>query len=804
MQIRHFFSRIIPMIKNYFKTAWRSLVNNKVYSLLNILGLATGMAVALLIGLWVYYQFSYDRFLPGYRQAYQVRYRTYSNGEAGTQTSVSYPLAEVIKKDVQGIQYVVRTGWTSSHGLVAGDKKVFSGGLMAGHDFLKVFQFPMVEGNAGSALKDIYSIVLTQSTAKALFGNENPVNKTVRIDNIHDLKITGIIKDLPANSSWQFNYLIPHEYFQATENWGIKWGNNNLQTFVALRPGTTYAQVEPQLKALMKKYSPEEYRNYKSEVFLQPMKDWHLYSEFKNGVASGGFIDYVQLFSIIGLLVLLIACINFINLSTARSEKRAKEVGIRKAVGSLRKSLIFQFLVESVVLTFISFLFSLVIVQLALPAFSSLTGAKLSIPYSNVFFWMVMIGYVLFTGLLAGGRPAFYLSSFNPVKVLKGSIQAGRSAALPRKILVVLQFTASIALIISTIIVYQQIQHAKDRPTGYDSRRLMMTNVSPDINRNYEALKNELLQDGMVSNVTKSSSPVTGVWVINDVDDWSGKQPGENLGLGTIAVSDADFFKTMGMEIKQGKNFSGNISADSTCVILNESAAKRMRFKDPLNQVITLNWDPTRHLKVIAVVKDALMESPFSAAVPTMFLYDPNWANIITYKLSPRSNTHEAITRLTQVFNKYNPSYPYTYEFVDESYAAKFEFETLIGQLSGLFASLAILISCMGLFGLAAYMAEQRTKEIGIRKVLGASVSQVWLLLSKDFILLVIISCMISSPLAFYFLQNWLQRYEYRITISPFVFILAGLAAIVITILTISYQAVKAGLMNPVKSLRTE
>ena len=509
------------------------------------------------------------------------------------------------------------------------------------------------------------------------------------------------------------------------------------------------------------------------------------------------------MFGIIGLLVLLIACINFINLSTARSEKRAKEVGIRKAVGSVRSSLIFQFLIESLLITLLAFLLSLLLVRLALPFFDTLTNTSISIPYSNGIFWCIMLGYVLGTGLLAGSRPAFYLSSFQPVKVLKGVVQNGRAATLPRQVLVVLQFSCSLALIISTVTIYQQVQYAKNRPAGYDANRLLMTDVSSDLSANYTALKNDLLQSGMVTGVTKSSSPVTAIYSTNSVSNWSGKLPDEILGLSTIGVSDADYFTTLGMQIKEGRNFASSASADSLNVILNEAAVKRMRFKQPLSQVIT--WlSGTQQVKVIGVVKDALMTSPFSPAEPSIFVYTPGWANTISYRLSPSVNTQMALTRLAVIFNKYNPSVPFLYHFADESYAQKFELETLIGKLSGLFAALAIFISCLGLFGLAAYIAEQRNKEISIRKVLGATVPQVWVLLSKDFIILVFISCVIASPVAYYFLHNWLQKYDYRISIGAGVFVISAVVALLITMATVSFQSIKAAIVNPVKSLRTE
>lgn len=796
------------MIKNYFKTAWRNLVNNKVYSALNILGLATGMAVALLIGLWVYHQYSYDRFLPGYQQVYKARAKFSINGETVVGAATAYPLADAIKRDVPGVKYVAQTDWIGPHGLVVGENKLYIEGAMAGEDFLRIFQYPLLRGNAGNSLKDPYSIVLTQATAKSLFGREDPMNKMVRIDNNHDLKVTGLLKDLPGNSTLKFNYLVPFSFYTLSNDWVketvTNWGNSSYQTFVALEPNVSYKDVEPGLKTILKKYNPKDYQAAKAELFLQPLKDWHLYADYKEGVVAGGFIDYVQLFSMIGFLVLLIACVNFMNLSTARSEKRAREVGVRKAIGSQRKDLIFQFLIESVVITFIAFMLSLLFVQLALPSFDTLTKTTISIPYSNGTFWCIMLSYVLLTGLLAGSRPAFYLSSFRPVQVLKGAVQIGRSATLPRKILVVLQFTCSIALIISTIIVYQQLQYAKDRPSGYDANRLMMTDVSSDLSRNYTALKNDLLQSGVVTNVTRSSSPVTDIWSHNSIDNWQGKLPGETLGIGTIGVNDADYFKTLGMQLKEGRNFTGNLSVDTLSVILNEAAVKRMRFKDPLNQTITYNSGIAQQLKVIGVVKNALMTSPFSPVEPSVFVYTPGWSNIITYRLAPNVNTQQAIAKLTTVFNKYNPSSPYLYHFVDESYEAKFNLETLVGKLAGLFATLAIFISCLGLFGLAAYMAEQRNKEIGIRKVLGASVPQVWLLLSKDFIVLVLLSCVIASPIAFYFLQNWLQKYDYRISIGADVFIISAMLAIAVTLITVSFQAIKAAVANPVKSLRTE
>jgi len=790
------------MFKNYFKTAWRNIVRTIGYSTLNIVGLAIGMAVALLIGLWVFNQYSYDKFLPEYQSAYRVQRNFDSNGDTLTFQSTSLKLVEALRNQVPEIQYVAEGQLYGQHGLMVNDKKLYPSGAIAGTDFLKILQYPFVEGNVKTAFKDAYSIVITQKMAKALFGNEGAMNKMVRFDNTDNLKVTGVLKDIPANATVDFNFVVPSTYAYQ-KNPSIKsdgessFSYNNLETFVKLKPGINYAQVAPKIRNI--EHTQEGNLNAMSSyVTLQPIERWHLYSNYVNGKDTAGFLVYVKMFSIIGLLVLIIACINFINLTTARSEKRAKEVGVRKAIGSQRKDLIIQFLSEAFLLVIIAFVFSLFFVQLALPAFNTLTQTNISIPYSNGYFWLLMMGCILLTALLAGSRPAFYLSSFNPVTVLKGTMHTGKSSSLSRKILVVIQFSCSIALIISTVIIYQQVNYAKDRPTGYDLNRLISTNMNDDLSKNYTAIKNELIQKNIVESVSTASSPATDIWWHTDIDAWPGKNAGETVEMGNIFVSE-DYFKAVGMDIKEGRNFSG--ANDSTSVIFNEAAIKRLKIKNPVGQKITYG---DKQYAIAGVVKDALMISPFSAADPTMFYCHPGTQDIMLYKLSPNIKTQDAISLLTSIFNKYDPAYPFDYSFADADYASKFKLETLIGKLAGLFAGLAIFISCLGLFGLAAYVAEQRTKEIGIRKVLGASVSQVWMLLSKDFIVLVFLSCVIASPIAYYFLHGWLMNYNYRINIGAGVFISSALVAIVITIITVSFQAIKAAIANPVDSLRSQ
>jgi putative ABC transport system permease protein len=797
------------MIKTYLVTAWRGIVRNRVYSGLNIFGLAIGMAVALLIGLWINNQCSFDRFTPGYEQAYQVKYNFSDNGETRTSPEVAIPLANALKNDIPEINRVALaygpdTYGGNTHLLEVGDKRISPSELVADDDFLRIVELPLLAGSADHALDEPNDIVLTASVARALFGNTDPVGKTIRVDSWLSWKVSAVLKDLPSNSTLQFGCITPWRQFNT--GWvkmaSTNWEHNLFRLFASLKPNASYAQVAPKIKGLVEKYAPATYGMMKQQVIMQPMADWHLYNVYKNGLATGGLIDYIWMFGVIGILVLLIACINFTNLSTARSEKRAREVGIRKVIGSTRKALIAQFLLESVILTLLSFALSLLLIQLILPSFNALADTHIDIPYTNGWFWLIMLSYVLLTGLLAGSRPAFYLSSFQPIKVLKGKIAQAGSAIQSRKVLVVLQFTCSIALISSTIVVYQQIQYGLNRPRGYDPNRLLFTEGwgTP-----FPALKHDVLETGVVSSITQSLSPVTEVYGRNTVDGWPGRQANEAIVPAGLAVGDTDYFKTVGMQFLAGRNFTGNRGDDSASVILNEAAVKRMRLKQPLNRMIhwSLTWVP-QNLRVIGVVKDALTSAPFAPAEPALYVWQPNWSFTTTYRLAPNVPTKVALDRLRPIFNKHRPYFPFQYHFVEDKYAEKFAVEKLVGKLAGIFAALAIFISCLGLFGLVACIAEQRTREIGIRKVLGASVSQVLVLITKDFIVLVGISCVIASAVSFYFLRHWLDSYFYRIHLGAGVFVASAIGAIGIAIITVSFQALKAALMNPVESLRTE
>jgi len=706
------------------------------------------------------------------------------------------------KNAVPDIEYVAESDWMGPHGLMVGDKKIYLRGGQVGTDFLKMFQFPLIKGTPGTVFKDAYSIVLAGSTAKALFGDEDPMDKMVRFDNQNNLRVTGIMKDLPANSNFNFTFLVPFTYLDQTKPF-IKerrtgsYGANSNQIFVKLKPGVSLATVAPKIVNIQHT-EKGNINAMNSFVKLQPIERWHLYSNFVNGQDTEGFLEYVRMFGIIGALVLLIACINFINLTTARSGKRAREVGVRKVMGSRKSDLVLQFLLESFVQTLIAFGLSLIIVQIILQPFNELAETRVSIPFNNIYFWIILLIFVSFTALIAGSRPAFVLASFKPIKVLKGINTIGNKGSLPRKMMFVFQFTASIVLIISTFIIYQQIHHAKNRDTGFDLNNVMMTDLSEDLRKSFPALKNELLQNGIVTSVTSASSGATDVQWHSDLDHFPGKVGNETVEMGTIIVTE-DYFKTLGMKFKEGRDFTSAL--DSTSVILNEAAVKVLRLKNPVNQVI--KWNDTE-FHIAGVVKDALVINPFAAADPTMFYCSPKPASYMMYRLAPGQDAQKTLSGLNTIFNKYNPAFPYIYEFQDESYTSKFKMEVLIGKLSGIFASLAIFISCLGLFGLSAYIVSNKTKEIGIRKVLGATVSQLWLMLSRDFIWLVILSYIIASPIAFYFLHNWLQKYDYRITIGPWIFLVAGGISLIIAIITVSFQAVKAALANPVKSIRTE
>jgi putative ABC transport system permease protein len=793
------------MIKNYLKIAWRNLVKNRSSSFINIGGLAVGMAVAMLIGLWIYDELSFDKNFKNYDRIAQVLQNNTMNGEIGTGINVPFPMGEELRKSFGGdFRNVTMASWNENHILALGEKRLSKNGTFFEPQALDMLSLKMLRGSK-SGLNDPSSILLSQSSAKAYFGNEDPMGRVMKIDNKLDVKVTGVYEDIPYNSSFaDVSFISPWELFsndQGFKKQADAWRCNCFFTYTQIADNADMDKVSAKIRDIKLTKVDKAELKQKPEVFLYPMKKWHLYSEFKNGVNAGGRIQYVWLFGIIGVFVLLLACINFMNLSTARSEKRAKEVGIRKSVGSLRLQLILQFFSESLMVVFFAFVLSFLLVQLALPFFNEVSGKKMIILWSSPLFWVAGLGFSLITGLIAGSYPALYLSSFKPVKVLKGTFKAGRFAAIPRKILVVTQFAVSVILIIGTIVVFRQIQFAQNRPLGYSSNGLVtLPMVTSDIHKHFDVVKNELLQAGAITEMTEAGSPTTAVWSTNSGFDWKGKDPAQAVEFPNIDVS-YDYGKTVGWKFIDGRDFSRDFLTDSLGFVLNETAAKFIGLKNPVGEII--KWDGTPY-KIIGVIKDMLVESPYDQVRPTLFHLAKYPGSVIIAKINPAASAGQAISKIETVFKKYNPAQPFDYQFVDEQFAKKFGNEQRIGTLASFFAILAIFISCLGLFGMASFVAEQRIKEIGVRKILGASVFNLWRLLSKDFVVLVIISLLIAIPAAYYFMHNWLQNYQYRTAISWWIFAASGLGAMLITILTVSYQAIKAALMNPARSLRSE
>lgn len=794
------------MFKSYFKTLFRNIVKNKTYSMINITGLAIGMAAAILILLWIQNELSIDRFYEKQDRIYLMHNRDKSpDGQKWAWPNTPIVMGPTLKKDYPEVEDVARYR-NVTFLLTVGEKKLNQRGSFADSTFFNVFSLPFLKGNAQTALNDKHSIVLTEKFAKALFGDEDAMGKMVRVDSTHNCTVTAVLKDLPNNTRFEFAYMLPWTYLEDIGWADEDWGNNGIRTFVLLKEGASQATFDKKVENITIDHTKSTANESTTQVFTHPLSKVHLYGKSEDGKMVGGQIETVKLFAVIAAFILLIACINFMNLSTARSEKRAKEVGIRKVAGAGKRLLILQFLGESIFLSLIAFVVAIIIVQLSLSGFNLLVGKNLYINYADPLFWMYSFAFVLFTGIIAGSYPAFYLSSFNPIGVLKGAFKKSKTLVAPRKILVTVQFTFAIILIISTVIVVRQIQYGLNRQSGYNRENLIYLFTQGDVDKHYAAIKNEMLSSGAVTSITRSANPITQRWS----DSWGFKWEGSNksdekidfLRLGT----DADFIKTIGVTLLQGRDIDvNNYPTDSNAVMLNEAAVKAMRVKEPLGMVIGEVGNDNKWT-VVGVVKDFVLESPYQQNINPTMIFGPNkdYAQIIHAKLNAQNATGENIAAIEKIFKKYNPQYPVDYVFADESYARKFQDSQRTGKLAALFAGLTIFISCLGLFGLATYMAESRTKEVGVRKVLGASVFNVTLLLSKEFLRLVVVSFIIASPIAWYAMNKWLDNYSYRISIEWWVFAIAGLLAVLIAIVTVSYQAIRAALANPVKSLRNE
>ena len=792
------------MIRNFFKVAYRNLLRRKGFSFINITGLAIGMAAATLILLWIQDEVSYDQFHQNKDRIYETWNKVLFNGKLSCWNSASAPLARALEKDLPEVERAVRVRRNSNLLFSAGEKKIIESGAIVDTGFFQMFSFPLLKGDPSTALNDAHSVVLTEKTAASLFGREDAMGKIIRIEGKDQYVVTGVVRDPPGNTRFQFCYLLPWSYIKYRDGEDLGWSDNSIPTYVMLRPNVSYASVAPKIKILKQRYD-EGAKTVKWELFLYPLKRWRLHSSFTNGVEdNGGYIMFVKLFGIIAGFILMIACINFMNLSTARSEKRAKEVGIRKVVGAHRGALIGQFIGESVFLAFLAGIIAVMLVQISLPGYSQFVEKALSINYSSFYTWITFAGFILFVGVLAGSYPAFFLSSFQPSKVLKGTFKKANAFLTPRKVLVVLQFTFAITLIICTIIIKQQIDYARGRDAGYNKNNLTYHFMTGDIPKNFTLIKNELLSSGIATSITRTNSPLTERWSDGWGQNWEGKDPNDNTSFDRY-LADEGLGVTAGLQFIQGRDLDlGKYPTDSTGLIINESSLKVMKFKDPIGKKV---FDLGIEWHIVGVIRDFILTSPYEPTRPILICGAKSsfmHFEVMQIKLDGRNPTAKSLEKAKAIFSRYNPSYPFDPKFVDQEYARKFEDEKSQGILAGVFAGLTIFISCLGLFGLATYMAENRIKEIGIRKILGASVAGITTLLSRDFLQLVIIAFFIAAPLAWWGMHKWLESYTYRVEIAWWVFALAGFLSVLIAVLTVSYQSIKAAMGNPVRNLRAE
>ena len=790
------------MLSSYINVARRNLLKNKFSSAINIGGLAAGMAVALLIGLWIYDETSYNKNFDNYDRLGKLWQFVKFDKLKTSYDVMPIPLAAELRNKYPDFQAITVASENNDEVFTLSDKKLTDQGAYVEPVFTDMFSLQMLKGTH-QGLQNPNSILLSQTLAKALFGDKDPMGQQLRVANKANVTVTGVYADFPHNSNFEeYHFLAPWQLYVHLNSISPgdlqQWDNNSYQIFAQLKPGASFKAISAKIRETrMLRDDPPAYH---PEFFVFPMSRWHLYSEFKDGVNTGGAIQFVWLFGIIGAFVLLLACINFMNLSTARSEKRAKEVGIRKAIGSLRIHLIAQFLSESILIAFIAFALAILLASLALPFFNGIAGKRMTIPWESARFWLAGVSFSMLTGLIAGSYPALYLPSFRPVKVLKGAFKAGRLASIPRRVLVVLQFTVSVSLIIGTLVILRQIQYAKSRSVGYDQNKLIEVQMNtPELQQHARAIRTALLASGAVDDLSASSCSITSQNGGTTNVSWPGKRADQhNLLMSNVVTP--EFGKTIGWQITQGRDFDRNYGGDSSAVILNESSINLMGLKNPLGQLFYWQNKP---YTIIGIARNMIRESPFKPVNPSFFTLGHD-LGAIQIKLSSRPSTDDALTKCGAIFKQYNPSSPFSYVFVDDNYGKKFETEERTGKLAAFFAALAIFISCLGLYGLVSFVAEQRTREIGIRKVLGASVPSIWQLLSREFMALVALSLLIAIPLAWYFMRSWLLNYEYRAPLSWWIFGASGAGALLITLLTVSFEAVKAALANPIKSLRTE
>ena len=786
------------MFRLNLKIALRNLWKNKSFTLINIGGLSIGLASCMILLLYVKYEWGYDKQFTNYKNTYII----YTNHDTGTdKTSYAWTPALLAPelKTIPGVKYASHSSYPEAHLIGNGENSFKTNAVFADNDFLKMLDYKFLQGNPDQALQKVNTVILTATLAKRLFGNEDPINRSVKLDNQDVLKVEAVIADLPKNSSIQFEYLLPWILFENKNPWmkDAGWQAMICLTMLQLDDEKTFGAASQLIKRIYERSDPKS----GNEALLHPLSKWHLYSDFQNGKSVGGKISQVKTFFLLAFCILLIACVNFMNLSTAKSEKRAKEVGVRKVIGSTRKMLIAQFIVESFLLTILGLILAFILIEASIPYFNQLLNTDLIIDYTDWTSWTALMVLTLFTGLIAGSYPAFFLSSFEPVKVLKGFGKAGGSSLPVRKILVVFQFVFAACLIICTTVIYQQINYIKDKPIGYNKDNLMEINLVGALQGEgkFKLLKEQLLKTGSVTSVASFSRSINRMGQRAFNISWPGKPKNGDI-LFNYRFAGYDFIKTIDAGIIMGRDFSANFN-DEKNVLLNQTAVKVMGLKHPVGSMI--KWGDG-NVTIVGVVKDFVIESPFEKTLPMIIGHNDNNSAVAVLRLSPDQNLSNSIAQIDAVVNGINPGFPVERKFVNDNFEEKFNNEKQLGIVANWFGGFAIFISCLGLLGLALYMAEQRKKEISIRKVLGASNINILSLLNKDFIKLVAIANLIAFPAAYVIVSKWLSNYDFRVPITLIPFCAALLISLVIASLTVSIQSVKVAKANPADALKYE
>jgi ABC-type antimicrobial peptide transport system permease subunit len=790
------------MFRLNIKIALRNLWKHKTSSIINIVGLAIGLSSCLLLLLYVSYEWSFDKQYKGSENVYQVM-TNFVDAKGNIQATVdltSNAIAEVIKQEVPGVDAISRISNNGQQFIANRESSFKKVSKFGDPDVLKIFSYEFVAGSPLTALNTPNSVVLTETMARLLFKDGDALNQSVRYNNEADLTVTGIIKDLPPNSSNKFDFLMPWSLFEKLSDWVKRpdWGNYNWLTVVRVNEHANISMINSKLKGMIKRNNGTS----TDESFIFKMSDRHLFGKFVNGKSVGGDIERIYLFIALALGILLIACINFMNMATAKSERRAKEVGIKKTIGASRASLISQFLTESVLLTVFSVLVAIVLVEILLPTFNSLLDIELSIDYYSGRYWIGMVSVILLTGLLSGSYPALYLSSFNPIQTLKRKIT--RTKAIPvnlRQVLVIGQFSFAIILIIATLVIYKQVQFVKDRPVGYDINLLAEMPQDGELGKKFDLFKSELLKSGAVTALCQSSGSLSNSGSSFWNFEWPGMSKADKDVIFDQIATTYDFTKTNGIQMVSGRDFSKSFASDTAALMLSSNAVKLMGLKNPVGTPVKYHGND---FTVVGVFKDFIWGSPYFTDKPMVIAFSKGWGGQITMRLNPNNSLTKNVELITQVTKQINPAYPVDLKFVNELYATKLQGEKVLGILSNLFGGLAIFISCLGLFGLAAYSAEQRTKEFGVRKVLGASVASIMQLLSVSFMKMILIAVIIGVPVAYFMMKKWLGNFEFRTPISWWIIAAAIFGTGIIAFLTVSFQAYKAAKANPVDALKYE